>query len=304
MNNLNLMPMTTDGKVEYVVESREVAEMLGKEHKKLLRDIEGSKDGKHVGIIPVLVKSQLGLSKYFIESSYESEGRNYKSYLITKMGCELLANKMTGEKGILFTATYVQAFNDMEQALKGNMSLDSMLGTLQEFKVMQENIEIMKRNMKLVQNNVNAIYEEVEESKKIGLGAYLMAKDVSEDVNEYMEQFKKVHEVVNDSKWRKRTDTLLRTTAYSLGDIKCIANLRRKTYSVMEKRLGINFDDRIKRRGKRMAEEGICKSKIDKVNPMTIITEDKRLIDSYVSAVRDVCASFINGVDSIDKKLG
>ncbi len=33
MNNLNLMPMTKEGKVEYVVESREVAEMLGKEHK-------------------------------------------------------------------------------------------------------------------------------------------------------------------------------------------------------------------------------------------------------------------------------
>ena len=37
-------------------------------------------------LIPVLVKSQLGLSKYFMESSYESEGRNYKSYLITKTG--------------------------------------------------------------------------------------------------------------------------------------------------------------------------------------------------------------------------
>ena len=72
----------------------------------------------------------------------------------------------------------------------------------------------------------------------------------------------------------------------------------------MEKRLGINLNDRIARKGKRMALEGVCKSKIDKINPMTIITEDKRLIDSYVSAVRDVCASFINGVDSIDKKLG
>ena len=118
MNNLKLMPMTTEGKVEYVVDSREVAEMLGRDHKILLRDIEGSKDGKHIGIIPVLVKNHLVLYKYFIKSSYESDGKNYKSYLITKMGCELLANKMTGEKGILFSATYVQAFNDMEQAVK------------------------------------------------------------------------------------------------------------------------------------------------------------------------------------------
>ena len=34
------------------------------------------------------------------------------------MGCELLANKMTGEKGILFTARYVKKFNDMEKAIE------------------------------------------------------------------------------------------------------------------------------------------------------------------------------------------
>lgn len=301
MNKLNLIPMTVNNKMEYVVDSREVAEMLEKEHYDLLRDIDGSKNGKHVGIIPTLRKRKLSVSKYFLESSYKSGKRTYKNYLITKMGCELLGNKQQGEKGILFTATYVQAFNDMEQTLKGNMTLDSMLGTLQEFKAMQENMEIMKRNMKLVQNNMNAIYEEVEESKKIGLGAYLMAKDMSEDVNEKLKQLKNVYEVVNDSKWRKSTDILLKSTAYSLGNISCIANLRRKIYSLMEKRLCIDFDNTIKRRAKRMALEGVCKSKIDKINPMTIISEDKKLIDSYVSTVREVCIAFTSGIYSLEE---
>ena len=35
------------------------------------------------------------------------------------MGCELLGNKQQGEKGILFTAKYVERFNEMEQAIKG-----------------------------------------------------------------------------------------------------------------------------------------------------------------------------------------
>ena len=30
----------------------------------------------------------------------------YKCYLVTKMGCELLGNKQQGEKGILFSAKY------------------------------------------------------------------------------------------------------------------------------------------------------------------------------------------------------
>ena len=34
------------------------------------------------------------------------------------MGCEFLAHKFIGEKGIIFTAKYVKRFNEMEQVLK------------------------------------------------------------------------------------------------------------------------------------------------------------------------------------------
>lgn len=56
------------------------------------------------------------MSEYFIKISYKTEGNNktYKSYLFTKKGCEFIANKFTGEKGILFTAKYVEKFNKME----------------------------------------------------------------------------------------------------------------------------------------------------------------------------------------------
>lgn len=99
------------------IDSREVAEMLGKEHKYVLRDIEGTDDV--VGIIPTLIGANLHSSKYFIESSYkDTRNRNQKCYLVTKMGCELLGNKQQGEKGILFTAKYVERFNQMEKAIK------------------------------------------------------------------------------------------------------------------------------------------------------------------------------------------
>lgn len=97
------------------IDSREVAEMLGKEHKYVLRDIEGTDDV--VGIIPTLIGANLHSSKYFIESSYK-DTRNQKCYLVAKVGCELLGNKQKGEKGILFTAKYLERFNKMEQAIK------------------------------------------------------------------------------------------------------------------------------------------------------------------------------------------
>ena len=53
-------------------------------------------------------------SEYFIESTYQDKsGKSNKCYECTKLGCDMLANKMTGEKGILFTARYVKKFNEM-----------------------------------------------------------------------------------------------------------------------------------------------------------------------------------------------
>ena len=42
----------------------------------------------------------------------------------------MVANKMTGQKGVLFTAEYVQAFNKMEKVTQGNFSLGEFKGQL------------------------------------------------------------------------------------------------------------------------------------------------------------------------------
>lgn len=98
-------------KVPHVLDSREVAEMVGKTHAHLCRDI--------AGYIKVLTESNFGFSDFFIEASYkDASGKSNKRYDITKKGCEMVANKLTGEKGILFTAEYVERFNQMEQADK------------------------------------------------------------------------------------------------------------------------------------------------------------------------------------------
>lgn len=109
-----------ENRMVQTIPSYEVAEMMEREHAKVLKMLEGEtyKDGrtKVIGIIPVLTNASSRVSDYFIESSYKDKsGKTNKCYECTKMGCELLANKMTGEKGILFTAKYVKRFNEMEQ---------------------------------------------------------------------------------------------------------------------------------------------------------------------------------------------
>ncbi|WP_041345297.1 Rha family transcriptional regulator, partial [Bacillus subtilis] len=86
---------------QYLADSRDVAEMTGKRHSDLIRTIKGYID-------TILTDAKLRSSDFFITSTYEdSKGEIRPCFLLTKKGCEMVANKMTGEKGVLFTAEYV-----------------------------------------------------------------------------------------------------------------------------------------------------------------------------------------------------
>jgi len=99
------------------IDSREVAEIIGKQHKHLLRDIRS-----YCEIMGNLVKPNFGLNDFFLESSYvDPIGRTLPSYLISKMGAEVIANKLTGEKGLMFTVAYVTKFNLMEAAERAEL---------------------------------------------------------------------------------------------------------------------------------------------------------------------------------------
>lgn len=98
-------------KAPHVLDSCEVAEMVGMRHADLMRSID-----RYIDVMGKNAK--LRSSNFFIERTYKQagNGKEVKRYDITKKGCEMVANKLTGEKGILFTAEYVERFNQMEQA--------------------------------------------------------------------------------------------------------------------------------------------------------------------------------------------
>lgn len=101
---------------QQAIDSREVAEMVEKNHKELLRDIR-----KYIEVMEKseeISQRKIAPSDFFIESSFENRGKEYPCYLITKKGCDMIANKLTGEKGVLFTAAYVTAFEEMQRAMQ------------------------------------------------------------------------------------------------------------------------------------------------------------------------------------------
>lgn len=103
------------------ISTLEVAEMMEVEHKLILRKLDGRENkGKHIkGYIEILTENQMVPSDYFIPSIYkDASGKENKCYNVTKMGCEFLANKFTGEKGVIFTAKFVKRFHEMEEIIR------------------------------------------------------------------------------------------------------------------------------------------------------------------------------------------
>lgn len=103
-----------------VLDSRDVAEMIGQRHTDLLRRIKGY-------INDIEPNAKLRPANFFIQSTYTDKNNQVRPcYLLTKQGCEFVANKMTGKKGNQFTAAYVGLFNSMKQELQSRQ-LDSYM---------------------------------------------------------------------------------------------------------------------------------------------------------------------------------
>lgn len=113
-------------KIGQMLTSMEVAQMVEKEHKQILKDIRRYTQQFNEGkISPV---------EFFTESTYiDGKGESRPCYLVTKKGCEFIAHKLTGQKGTEFTARYINRFHEMEHELVTASPSEIPLGELASY---------------------------------------------------------------------------------------------------------------------------------------------------------------------------
>ena len=153
----NTIITTTNSKT---IISMEVAQMINKEHKYLLRDIRRylnqiekiNTESNQTKIAPV---------DFFIENTYtDNKGEIRPCYNITHKGCEFIANKLTGIKGTEFTARYVTRFHELEE---GN-TLNALISTMKT--ISDTMLEIQKSTNERLDKLEN-LFNQQSDSKKL-----------------------------------------------------------------------------------------------------------------------------------------
>ncbi|MFS0878312.1 ORF6C domain-containing protein [Solibacillus isronensis] len=181
--------------IERTISSLEIAEMVEREHRSVIRDIRNIIE--HLGGEHKIVQT------YFLGSDYlDSQGRKQPCYALTKKGCELYATRMTGEKGTKFAMTYIERFNEMEQQLKEpvnslELALQAALVHEREIKSIKSDVDYLKGNMRIDSLQQQEIQQAAKQSVIHALGgmesiAYreMNRKTFSAFWNEFKQYFK------------------------------------------------------------------------------------------------------------------
>lgn len=253
---MNELTITTYNGIE-TVDSRDIARITETRHSDLLEKVSNYNN--------FLTNGKFRSLDFFIPSTYkDSKGEERPCYLLTKKGCDMVANKMTGEKGILFTAAYVTAFEKMRQALsqpkpmtsaelfamqaKINLEQEQRLSAME---TRQDELTLQVQRNSAVMDKVTAAY-----TAPIASGDNWQ-ESANHTINALVEHFRLNHQM-----------------------------FRRELYEDLEREAGCNLQQRLTRLKNRMKAAGATATQCKAMTKLTIIAQDKQLRSIFISILR------------------
>lgn len=94
---------------------------------------------------------------------------------------------------------------------------------------------------------------------------------------------------LNPNGWRHDANSLIIKVAHKLGGNDFIKTVREEIYTALQERFGVSLKRRLDNMRQRAAVEGVPKTKRDNMNYLDVMSNDKKLIEGYISIVKEVC---------------
>ncbi len=98
---------------------------------------------------------------------------------------------------------------------------------------------------------------------------------------------------INTTDWRKDTTNIINRIAMSRdGGADNIHIIRKESYDLLEKRANCKLSVRRKNLQRVMLENGVSKSKVDKITYLDVIERDNRLKEIYIAIVKEMAIKY------------
>lgn len=114
-----------------------------------------------------------------------------------------------------------------------------------------------------------------------------------DDVNQRVDGIRDVV-ALNPYAWRTECRNLLSQIAQSRGGGDAYREVHNEVFQLVDDRAGVSLATRLTNKRRRMADEGVCKSRRDRLTKVDVIADDKKLIEIYTAIVKEMAIA--NGV--------
>ncbi len=119
-------------------------------------------------------------------------------------------------------------------------------------------------------------------------------KDIKYRLDDTNKRIDDIREVValNPNSWREDARRLIVQIAHQLGGNEYIKDVNAEIFNLVDIRAGVSLKTRLTNKRRRMADEGVCKSKRNNVNRVDVIADDKKLIEIYLAVVKEMAVKY------------
>ena len=300
MNNINLGTSQSRGYENVNLEVNGTQEFLGKE----IPVIYGGFGTNQKVVLAKTIAEIHGMETKHVNELINRNIKRFKVGIgIMDLGVVLNDTEL---KGLGFTQQALNSYKGLRaKGQGGNIYLLSERGYAKLIKIMDSDLawDIHDQLM----DEYFSMREEKEKQKPVSqLDAIIAGLQATKELQEKMavveqvqvQQEKAIQNIrnvvaVNTTDWRKDTTNIINRIAMSRdGGADNIHIIRKESYDLLEKRANCKLSVRRKNLQRVMLENGVSKSKVDKVSYLDVIDRDNRLKEIYIAIVKEMAIKY------------
>ncbi|MHB8061333.1 MAG: ORF6N domain-containing protein [Ruminiclostridium sp.] len=261
---LNLIPV--EFKNQRVITTKVLAEQFGTDEKNIsknfTRNEERFQEGKHYYRLEGATLAEFKTNHLNDESSML---RVNCLYLWTERGAARHAKILETDEAWQVYETLEETYFRMRES-KPTCLEDIMIQSLQEMKAMKQ---------------------QINEARTTAVTAIAESQEVKQELQNIRDTI-----ALDTTSWRSDTTKIINSMARNLGGNEHIRDIRTEAYQLLDRRFAVSLETRLTNKRRRMADEGVCKSKRDRLNQLDVIADDKKLIEGFVSIIKQMAVKY------------